>query len=288
MPDPFQTLNAIRQALDVGATLQWFVVSNVHMVFDALRAFVFRTGNPLSPSGPFISVQPIQSFTPLVQVAADGGLTLVITYAGFRMMWSRTTTRSQFVLRVLLPRVLLAAILINFTLPLIQTAVDGSNALSDSVVIATGHAIVTDVRSFVNDLGYPGLQFVTMIVLFGAYTILAFAYLIRFSLLVILTILAPAAALLFVLPETHHYARQWGALFIGALLMQPLQLLILAIGFALDGTSALPLRHLFALSAVFIAFKVPAALHSTSLASTKATGFSKRTIRHAVRLVTKA
>jgi hypothetical protein len=288
MGDVLQALGAIRQTIDLGGNVEWFVSHNAQVVFDALRAFIFRTANPAVPSAPFTTVGPIQRFTPLIQTAADTALTAVITWAGFRMMWGRTTTRSQFVLRVLLPRVLLAALLINFTVPLVQMAVDGSNALCDSIGLATHQQVVADVHEFSTEGGFAGLEAITLVVLFSAYAVLAFAYLIRFALLVTLTILAPAAALLFVLPETHRYAREWGALFVSALLMQPLQLLILAIGFGLDGYSVVPLRHLFALAAVFITFKVPGALHSASLAGSKASGFARRHVAHAVHAALKA
>ncbi|HKF17944.1 MAG TPA: hypothetical protein VKF14_12225 [Candidatus Dormibacteraeota bacterium] len=281
MGDLLRAIDAIRQALDLGGNIWWFVAHNVQIVSEALHAFIFRTTNPAVPGAAFTSVGPIQTFTPLVQVASDGALTAVITYGSYRIMWGRTTARSQLVLRVLLPRVLLAAVLINFAVPLVQAAVDASNALSDSVGLATHQQIVADVRDFSGDAGFGGFQGITMLVLFASYAVLAFAYVIRFALLVVLTILAPAAALLFVMPETHHYAKEWGSLFVSALLMQPLQLLVLAVGFALDGYSMLPVRHLFALGAVFITFKVPGALHSASLAGSKAAGIARRQITHA-------
>ena len=288
MGDLFGAIDAIRQAVDFGANIGWFVAHNVQIVSEALHAFIFRTANPTAPGAAFTSVGPIQAFTPLVQVASDGALTAVITYGSYRIMWGRTTARSQLVLRVLLPRVLLAALLINFAVPLVQAAVDASNALSDSVALATHRQIVTDVREFSGDAGFAGFQGITMLILFVSYAVLAFAYVIRFALLVVLTILAPAAALLFVMPETHHYAKEWGSLFISALLMQPLQLLVLAVGFALDNYSMLPVRHLFALAAVFITFKVPGALHSASMAGSKAAGMARRQITHAAHAAMKA
>ena len=288
MSDLLGAIEAIRQALDLGANVGWFVAHNVQMVSEAMHAFIFRTANPAVPGAAFTTVGPIQAFTPLVQIASDGALTAVITYGSYRIMWGRTTARSQLVLRVLLPRVLLAALLINFAVPLVQAAVDGSNALSDSVGLATHHQIVADFRDFSGDAGFAGFQGITMVVLFASYAVLAFAYVIRFAFLVVLTILAPAAALLFVMPETHHYAKEWGSLFVSALLMQPLQLLVLAVGFALDSYSMLPVRHLFALAAVFITFKVPGALHSASLAGSKAAGMARRQITHAAHAAMKA
>jgi len=285
-----QALEAIRRAIDLGGNVQAFIVENAQMVLEALHAFVLRTGNPSAPDAPFTTVGPIESLTPLVQVAADSALTAVITYAGFRMMWSRTTARSQFVLRVLFPRLLLAAVMINFAVPLVQAAVDASNALSDTVAVASKQQLLIDASEFgaTARVGGLGLQSVTLILLFAAYAVLAFAYVVRFALLVVLTILAPVAALLFVLPETHRYAREWGGLFVSALLMQPLQLLVLAVGFALDGYSMLPVRHAFALAALWMTFKVPGALHSATLAGSKASGLAKRHLTQAIRAVAKA
>jgi hypothetical protein len=290
MADVLQALDAIRRAIDLGSNVQAFVVENVQLVLEALRMFVLRTGNPAAPGTPFTAIGPIRSLTPVVQVASDSALTAVITYAGFRMMWGRTTSRSQFVLRVLFPRLLLAAMLINFAVPLVQAAIDASNALSDTVVLATNQQLLVDAREFGTTaaVGGLGLQTVTLVVLFAAYAVLAFAYIVRFALLVVLTILAPAAALLFVLPETHRYAREWGGLFVSALLMQPLQLLVLAVGFALDGYSILPVRHVFALAALWMTFKVPGALHSSTLAGSRASSMARRHITHAIRLVAKA
>ena len=288
MGDVLHILELIRGTIDLGHNLRAFVTENVQIVFEALRLFCLRTGNPAAPATPFTTVGPVRSFTPLVQVAANSALTAVVTWIGFRLMWGRTTTRSQFVLRLLIPRLLLATVLINFSVPLVQGAIDASNALSDSVTAATGAQILADVREFSNETALVGLQGLALIVLFVAYGVLAFAYVVRFALLVVLTILAPAAALLFVLPETHRFAREWGNLFVSALLMQPLQLLILSVGFALDAYSVLPVRHLFALAAVWITFKVPGALHSATLAGSHVARFARRQFNHAVHAAMKA
>jgi hypothetical protein len=91
-----------------------------------------------------------------------------------------------------------------------------------------------------------------------------------------------------VLPETHHYTRLWASLFVSTLLMQPLQLLILAIGFGLDRYGHLPVRHLFALASVYIVFKVPGALHTTSLVAGRASSLAKREVTHAIHVLAKA
>jgi hypothetical protein len=279
---------AIQRGLDVAAHAAWFVGQNVDTVLTALHLFLFATVNPFQPRQPFISVGPVQEFTPLVQAAADLALLAALTWAFIRMMWAHGF-RNQYTVRTLLPRAGLAALLINFALPLVQGAVDSSNAICDSIALATrSQALLAVKGDFTWDLAAPGLYAVTMVILFTAYLLLGFVYVVRFAMLVVLTILAPAAALLFVLPETHHYTRLWASLFVSTLLMQPLQLLVLAVGFGLDHYGHLPVRHLFALASVYIVFKVPGALHTTSLVASRASSMARRQVTHAVHVLAKA
>jgi hypothetical protein len=279
---------AIQRNLDVANHAEWFVRQNVDTVLSALHLFLFATVDPFQPGHPFTGVGPVQQFTPLVQAAADLALLTAVTWAFLRMIWAHGF-RNQYTLRALLPRAGLAALLINFALPLVQGAVDSSNAICDSIALATrNQALIAVKGDFTWDLAAPGLYAVTMVILFMAYLLLGFAYVVRFALLVVLTILAPAAALLFVLPETHHYTRLWASLFASTLLMQPLQLLVLAVGFGLDTYGHLPVRHLFALAAVFIVFKVPGALHASSLVASRAASLARREVTHAVHLLAKA
>jgi hypothetical protein len=279
---------AIQRGLDIAGHAAWFVGQNVDTVLSALHLFLFATVDPFQPGHPFTSVGPVQEFTPLVQAVADGALLAALTWAFLRMMWAHGF-QNKHTLRTLLPRAGLAALLINFALPLVQGAVDSSNAICESIALATRNQALLAVKGdFMWDLAAPGLYAVTMVVLFVAYLLLGFVYVVRFALLVVLTVLAPAAALLFVLPETHHYTRLWASLFISTLLMQPLQLLILAIGFGLDRYGHVPVRHLFALASVYIVFKVPGALHTTSLVAGRASSLAKREVTHALHVLAKA
>lgn len=281
-------LEAIRRGLDLNAYLIRFIAQNVDTVLSGLHLFLFATVNPFEVGRPFTTVGTIHDLTVPVQLAADAALLGLLTWAFLRIIWAHGY-RNQHTLRRLLPRVGLAALMIQFAIPLVQGAVDASNALSDSIALVTRHEELLAVKGdFMWDAAAPGLYIVAMDVLFFAYLVLGLAYIIRFALLVVLTILAPAAALLFVLPETHHYARAWGSLFVSTLLMQPLQLLILAVGFALDRYGHLPVRHLFALATVYIAFKVPGALHSASMLGNKAASLARREVTHVMHTLSRA
>jgi hypothetical protein len=92
------------------------------------------------------------------------------------------------------------------------------------------------------------------------FDVLAVAYLVRYAILIVLAITAPIAGLLFALPETHHMSKMWASHFMTNLFMQPAQLFVLSVGFALEKDGVTPIHHLFALASLLIVFKIPGAL----------------------------
>ena len=135
---------------------------------------------------------------------------------------------------------------------------DSSRAIQSMILTAWGDGVGS------NWAGFAGLEAVRKE--FGlpdAYDVLAVAYLVRYAILIVLAITAPLAALLFMLPETNHWSKVWASHFVTNLLMQPAQLFVLAIGFALENGGRTPVHHLFALAALLIVFKVPGALGGT-------------------------
>ena len=223
------------------------------------------------PAGsPFTGNATILTFEPTVQKVADGGLVLVAIWASYRIMWSHGV-RTNLTARVLLPRLFLAAALINFALPLVQMAVDATNAADDAVQSFQTFPVdwTVYIRSFLALETGTGWQIISTTALVFGYVVLGIAYLVRYTLLVVLAITAPLASLLYALPDTQHWAKLWGNLFLTNLLMQPAQLFVLAVGFGLDAHGHTPIDHLFALVALLIAFKVPGAMHATAKIASK-------------------
>jgi hypothetical protein len=219
-----------------------------------LRTTDFETGKD------FTSNVTIHRFEPTVQVVADAALVLVVIWACYRLMWGHGV-RSQYSVRALLPRLLMGTILINFALPLFQVAVQASNAACDAIQsFGTIPDWNTWWRNYSLDQTHGIWQFITTGALVVGYDVLAIAYLVRYAILIVLAVTAPIAGLLFTLPDTHHMAKQWSTLFVTNLLMQPAQLFVLAIGFALENGGHTPVHHLFALASLLIVFKVPGAL----------------------------
>lgn len=223
-----------------------------------VRTTDFETGRA------FISNATIQAFEPKVQLVANAALTLVGIWASYRIMWGHGL-RSLYTARILLPRLMMSAVLINFALPLIQALVEASNTLSDTI---RGFGTVpADMGAWWQGIGVDSspdvLQIITTAVLVMGYDVLGVVYVVRYTILIVLAITAPLAGLLFTLPETHHLAKQWSSLFLTNLLMQPAQLFVLAIGFAIERGGSTPVHHLFALAALLVVFKVPGAMGSS-------------------------
>jgi hypothetical protein len=284
-----RVLEEIRARLDLGAQAAWFLGHEAGQIVQILGSFLFQTADPVHPDRPFTHVEVIGRYEPLVQIAADAGLTALLIAGFYKIMWVRANGfMSQIGLRQLLPRACLAALLINFGLPLVQAAVDFNNALCASIGLAT-RLTAADflVHDPTLDLLTPGLKEGIAVLLFASYAVLAFSYVVRYAVLVVLTVLAPAAALLLIVHDTQYWTRRWVSLFVSALLSQPLQLLILAIAAALDAYTAFPLDHVFALAGVYVCFKVPGALRSTSMVSGRASTVARRHGRRLVRLVAK-
>jgi hypothetical protein len=244
-----------------------------------LRTTDFETG------ADFTSNVTIRHFEPAVQVVANAALVLVVAWTSYRIMWG-TGVRSQYAARILLPRLLMGSLLINFALPLFQMVVQASNVVCDAI---QSFGTIPDWKSwwstFTLDQTHGALQVITTAVLVVGYDVLAITYLVRYAILIALAITAPLAGLLFTLPDTHHLAKHWTSLFLTNLLMQPAQLFVLGVGFALENGGHSPVHHLFALAALMIVFKVPGALGSAEktahkLESAVSTGF--RGLHHLV------
>ena len=163
-------------------------------VTAVVTSFLFSTTDVLGPGGPFTGGAVIAHFQPSAVAVADAALAATVAWGSYHIMFGHGI-RTLYSVRILLPRLLLAVVLANFSLPLIQAAIDVNNALC-SAVLAIGLKI--DPSSFVVGALSVG------------YGVLGVAYALRYSLLIVLAITAPLAGLLFVLPDTHHYDPQMG------------------------------------------------------------------------------
>lgn len=242
----------------------------------------FETG------GDFISNATIQRFEPKVQLIANAALVLIAVWASYRIMWGHGL-HSQYTARILLPRLVMGAVLINFALPLFQVVVEANNTICGAV---QSLGTITDpsiwLQQLLKDPRDGAWEIITTAILAGGFDVLAVAYLVRYAILIVLAITAPIAALFFMLPETHHVWKMWFSHFTTNLLMQPAQLFVLSIGFGLEGSGLTPLRHLFALASLLIVFKVPGAIGGSEKAAHKLESTVHTAFRHIGHALAKA
>ena len=292
MPDFGRVVQAMEQLTALLAefmhlplhVLALMMTDGVGLILKVWFDFVLTTKD-LDHGEPFTQIVVIQTFEPTVQLVADALLVVAVMWASYRIMWAHGI-RSQFTARVLLPRLVMGALLINFAMPMFQAVVDVSNTLSGVITtLPTITNFQTYWQTFSLNPQDSVWQILTTLALVLGYDVLAVAYVVRYTVLVLLAISAPLAGLLFVLPDTIHLAKLWRKLFITNLFMQPVQLFVIAIGFALENTGMFPLRHAFALAALLVVFKVPGAMDSAEKVAHKLESLlshSATTVEHAV------
>ena len=261
---------------------------SVGLLLKVWFKFILSTTD-IETGGDFVNSSVIQLFEPKIQVAANGALVVVAMWASFRIMFGHGLF-TQYTARILLPRLFMAVVLVNFAMPMFQMAVSAANAISASVQTFTA---TDDMTTFMTGMtrGDPSTgtwEIITTAALAGGYGVLAIAYLVRYAVLILLAVTAPVAALMLMLPETAHLAKMWTSHFATNLFMQPAQLFVLSLGFALEREGISPLHHLFALAALLIVFKVPGALGGAEKAAHKLESTMHSAFKVAVHAMAKA
>lgn len=250
--------------------------------------FVLSTTD-VESRGDFINDATIKSFEPIVQLVGNGLLAPAAVWASYRIMWGHGGVNSHYTARILLPRLVMGAVLVNFAMPLLQAAITVSNTLCQVIeqfqTIPSWDQLRT---AFILNPGDGLWEVITTGLLVLGYDVLAIAYLVRYTILIVTAITAPLAAALFVLPDTQQLAKLWRKLFVTNLFMQPIQLFVLAIGFALDQAGGLPVRHLFALATLLVVFKVPGAMGSADKVAHKLESTFHTAATHLERAVVRA
>ena len=252
---------------------------SVGLLLNVWFKFILSTTD-FDTGGDFVTNLTIQRFEPKVQLVADAALILVALWASYRIMWGHGLF-TQYTARILLPRLLMGTILINFALPLFQMSLGATNAVSEAVRSFNTHDdLASFATAYASDPNAGTWEIITTGGLAAGYGVLAVSYLVRYAILIVLAITAPLAALLFMLPETNHYAKLWASHFTTNLFMQPAQLFVLSIGFALERDGISPVHHLFALASLLIVLKVPGAMGGAEKAAHKLEGTVVTAFKH--------
>jgi hypothetical protein len=267
---------------DIEHVLDRYLFSTVDTGVAYPRAF---TANP-----------PLRHLNFGIAVAMDIVLAAVLVFGLLRGLFEHTSFRARYSLKVLVPRVMVAIVLIHFSLPLMQMGIDLDNALSH-VATELGGGLRVDGLPWSSSLSAPLVAHMSVtqdifhavfvVGLVVALVLLVLAYVVRYALLAVLVVVAPMAAICTTLPDTRGYARTWLRLFMVTVFMQAVQLVVLrvAVTLAFDTDGMGLVQTLYGLATLLILLKVPGALNTASHMETKAKTLGhhmQRAMRHAV------
>lgn len=276
--------SGIGQALSdpLGSLLQLLTGVLTHVLATArvdldgvLTHYLFSTVDPSSPGRPLTANPRLMHLNGTMAVAADVLVAAVVLFASLRSMFEHQSLRPKYTLKVMLPRLLAAIVLVHGSIYFMQMAVDLNNAIGAVAVFTAGPPLTLEQLPWSSTLDPASVQAMQVsqdlfhaifaIALVVALVILALSYIVRTALLEVLIVLAPLASLCTVLPDTRPYAKHWLRLFIVTVFMQAVQLIVLRVattaGFAApDGIAS----SLFGLATLWIVLKVPGALHAAS------------------------
>src|SRR6266542_3464493 len=185
--------------------------------------FLTRTPERLSYDNDLVKV-----FIHTTQTLANGVLVVVTLIGGFNVMFRPYLGTSYAGALELAPRILLGAVLANTASWWGRLAIDVNNTACGAFGAGPPPNLADALaRSTLPDELLIGLIYVVMGLL------LTLQQLMRLALVDVLLILAPIAAVCWILPQTHGWARLWGNLFIGTVFAQCVQVMALRLGFNL-------------------------------------------------------
>jgi hypothetical protein len=253
---------------DVGTWLQQTIQ---HIVSDFLSGLAQDAGNAIvgfindvnflthTPENLSYNDGLVKQFAIATQVLANGLLAVVVVVSGYNVMLRPYVGSTYAGALAFLPRLLLGGILINTAAWWCRLAIDANNAAC-AVFGAPDFGEV--LSAVVRGVAVPIVGLVMNLILIVMAILLTIQQLMRLALVDILFILAPLAALLWILPQSQAWGRLWGRLFVGTVFAQAIQVLTLHLGFNL--ATGLPplsaaglLQPLLGIAVLALALKIP-------------------------------
>ncbi len=272
IPNPLDLFNNLDPRKWAGDILNAVLTMIGQALLEAIRGFVdwalgfggsslnFVTRTPAQGTYESPTVHSLWDFSrALVNVA----LAVIIMWGGFNVMVKEHTRSPYHEVMELLPRVMLGALAANLTLEFARFLIDGNNALSGAIgqVGLPGYDQATPTQE--------GIALIFTALAYGIVAILlVFQMLMRLALIDMLIVLAPVAALMWVLPQTQGWARWWADLFPVVVFQQAIQVMVLRLGSALmveltpGSLSNALLTLLLGLAVCWLTLKVPSLLRS--------------------------
>ena len=211
----------------INGWLRWATTQLLSPALSAIGGLLFGT-----PA--FDRIPEVQELWTLVRNVADGLLVLAVIAAGVLVMASGTFS-SRYTAKLLVPRVVLAAVAANASLVITGALIQLENGivlglLGDEAASAVTHQLAAMLS------GPAASQFVGILVALAAAALglLLVAICIgRDVVLLIATVLAPLALATYALPQTEELARLWWRVYGALLFVQVVQAVLVLVGLEL-------------------------------------------------------
>lgn len=223
------------------AALLAFGQATAEQMMAFMDGLLGGTGNVINQTPADLSYESsvVLDFWRLLRNGANVGLGSVAAWSGINMI-VRPNVRAPYNGALeLIPRLLIAAVLVNTSLGWGGFAIKANNALCT----ALGLAGLPGWRELLN--GNPGgllMNLIALLIYLVMGALLLGQMLMRLALVDVLLIISPIALLCWVLPQTYSWARLWFTTFFGTVFVQFLQVAVLHLGSRLmqDLVSQLP------------------------------------------------
>ncbi|MFI0420084.1 hypothetical protein [Spongiactinospora sp. 9N601] len=218
----------------------WFT----RLVVETINPAFVMVGQVLLSSPPPSMLARVRELSDHVRLIANALLGLFVLAGGVIVM-SYGSVQTSTTVQEIAPRLVVAAIAVNFSLTVCEYAVQLANDLVTALLgqgvdgRRAGDLLAGKVAGLITDTESTLLFLVLMVgvaVLLGI--VLAFIAFVRITLLLFLIIAAPLALLCHALPQTEGIARLWWRGFTGVLAIQVLQALALILAFKVYLTQA--------------------------------------------------
>ena len=234
---------------------------------DALKAVLEAFFGALGPDGNVISQTPpgltyelgaIKEMHRYSTLLAAMLLAGIVMWGGYNVMLRQSTNSPYHGALQLFGRVVLAAILIALSMPLMSGMITVNNVVicyfGDIVEFTTASGVETGICATHEGAttahavppgfetafsGSDGLLDIAFGLAYGLVLIvLVILMVMRIGLIDVLIVLAPIAALLWILPQTQGWTRRWTNIFPLTVFQQAVQMLVMALGVVLASTAA--------------------------------------------------
>jgi len=216
----------------------------------------------------FERIAEVQRLWNLTRGIADAFLILIALTAGVLLMVS-SAVETRYTVKLVISRLLIAALLANLSLTLFSTAVDLNNALSTAFLGEGlgGQGLLRQVGERVAGSALQGPIF-AIFALLAALLVLALVviYVARLAILILALVASPMAVICYALPQTEGISLAWWRLTAATFLLQPVNALLLGvagrvfftadIGWGLDPTSFI-IAPLVAIVVLYLLIQTP-------------------------------